>query len=368
MNARWAWQRLWWKELRQLIPLAVLLTLLVILLLGLQALTAGSYPASVLQSTTVALCFGMPGLFACGVGAVLVGYEKDSRTLRWLANLPVPPRWIVRVKSLAALLCLAGLWAVSALILAVVSSSDVYPFTTDFTGGWIAPAFSVFLLFAGFALAWRIQSALTGLLLVIPIASLPLLLAGAINAWVWPAERDPFSPAASYTQLACIGLGIVLAVWLTERFGGRALAAQTADTSSLIGFFRSWRGLFGAPWIATASIRPRLSALVWQFACQSRAWLAGNLVTLIVAVVLLAPAVEANHPIGRSMLGLLLLVLSSSWLGAMVFQSDMLQGRIRFLSDRGISPAATWMTRQAAPAGLLALACLALPLAGGIAS
>jgi len=49
-------------------------------------------------------------------------------------------------------------------------------------------------------------------------------------------------------------------------------------------------------------------------------------------------------------------LLASSWLGVLTFQGDGVQDRIRFLAERGVSPAKIWWTRHALPLSLLAVA------------
>ena len=173
MHRNVALRRLWWKESRQLLPLvgllvsvgAILQLLVVLLPLG------NHFP----WRQTAAL-LGMPGLFAAGAGALLVGQEKESRTLNWLRSLPLPSSDLVRTKLLVALLGLSIVWTASLLL---GWTTGAWNTIRDGRGSeLIWPLHSLFLMLVGLATAWRLRSSLIALLLVVPIACIPLLLAG----------------------------------------------------------------------------------------------------------------------------------------------------------------------------------------------
>ena len=353
MNKRLALQRLWWKELRQLTPLVTMLPVLVVLLLVFQWLNKSDASFLAFRSITVLLCFGMPGLFACGAGALLVGYEKEVRTLGWLASLPITPQRIVRVKFLAALVGLLALWLVALLIFAVASGGSMRLPAEDFAADLAVVTHTLFLLLAGFALAWCFRSALVALLLVVPVASLPFLLAYCIDLWIRPTSGG--SVPSTVTLWACQVAGIALAWWLMERFGRRRLAAQATNPTLSARFFATSRAQNSSWHTATPRIHSPVPALLWQFAHQSRAVLLGTSIMLAVAVTIIATTTVPASQQARLPLAVLLAFLATSWLGVTAFQSDTLGNRIRFLSDRGISARATWLTRHAVPVTLLAL-------------
>ncbi len=99
MNPNLIRRRLLWKELRQLWPLLLSLLaaggLLAVLLTLVQAFS--TQLSLELQSN---MLYGMPGLFAVGAGALLVGQEKERKTLGWLSSLPIAARDIVQHKTL----------------------------------------------------------------------------------------------------------------------------------------------------------------------------------------------------------------------------------------------------------------------------
>ncbi len=360
MNDSLAVRRLWWKELRQMTPLLLMLPAIAA---GLQLLNwANNLDASVhaFQTMQASLVFGMPALFACGIGAMLVGYEKELRTIAWLSSLPIPARRIVGVKLGAGLAGLLVLWILSGIYVGFARGPR-WSFGELVSEGWTHPTHSLYVLLAGFALAWRSRSALVALLLVVPAALAPYVLAFAIDRWVIPFEI-PFERLLFGCQI----VAIAVAGWLALRWGRVALSAEPPSRPG----WQSWlvdRDVEQARlWVARVRpVRPPMSAAVWQFAAQSRAVLIGCGVMLGVAMLLAMFA----HPFGAAVAGLLALV-ASSWLGVVVFQSDGTGDRIRFLADRGLSPSMIWWSRQLAPAGLLAgfalLAALAVTLIAGV--
>jgi len=55
-------------------------------------------------------------------------------------------------------------------------------------------------------------------------------------------------------------------------------------------------------------------------------------------------------------------LLAACWLGVLAFGGDGVQDRIRFLADRGVSPAKIWWTRHAPPLSLMAVALALMAL------
>lgn len=366
MNNRLVIQRLWWKELRQLVPMLIMLPTIAAVLLLLYWITNEtdhhSWPAGVV------VFLGMPGLFAVGAGALLVGQEKESRTILWLSSLPIRSQTIVRIKTAAAVLGLAVLWFISGIYF--LSRERFESPMSDVEHFWVWPANSLFLLFAGFALAWKNKSALVALLLVVPIAIVPYVLAVLVHRTLAVGngiERDPSAATVISVQLVCSVIALVAADWI----GCRALlpewvkAKRVKHAQESTGNLRS--DSFSASYGATQSPLP---ALIWQFAKQSRALLIGASVMLIVASSFSFLTSVGSRPPAPDALAVLLGYLGVSWLGVSVFQSDSSHQRIRFLADRGISPRLVWVTRQVVPItiivtillGSLLLATLVNPL------
>ena len=81
------------KEAKQLAPLVVVLVGCGVLL-HLLGLLNKATDKNFFHATILTL---IPVLFAVGVGPLLVSQEKEQRTLRWMASLPVRPRAIKKV-------------------------------------------------------------------------------------------------------------------------------------------------------------------------------------------------------------------------------------------------------------------------------
>ncbi len=361
MNRSLAIRRLWWKELRQLMPLVGLLVLVGVLL---QVLAVLLPFGNQLPWREAAALLGMPGLFAAGVGALLIGQEKESRTLDWLRSLPVSSGDLVTTKLLVALLGLMVVWSVSFLL---GWSTGAWDAIRDGRGGeLIWPLHSVFLLLVGFATAWQLRSSMIALLLVVPLACLPLLFAGMHQSivewdkskWVGMTTAEP-TPWLMATYLILFSVGFALYGW---RAGLKYLAPQAAprsqgaSPSSVAAGFRWPLAYVGfAPGgsrlgescddrspLAYASIAPA-PALLWQFIMQNRGGLLGLCALQVASLFLYPPLTLAGS------------LLAISWLGVLVFQGDSQQRRVHFLADRGVSPRLVWLTRHAVPFAMLLL-------------
>ena len=360
MNRYLALRHLCWKETRQVLPLvwmqlALAVGLHVLLLVHPQSASAWTLTPKIL------LFAGMPSLFALGVGALLVGQEKERRSLEWLRSLPVRTGDVLRVKLAVGLVALIVVWGLNLLLLAVLVLPRHPSLTTASVAGWrfdpgweyLFPLQSVFFLLAGFATAWMFRSSLVSLLALIPLALLPGAVSYALHHLVRRVGRSewthmdpsPWTWAAAFVVLSLLLLAVG---W---RRGRESLAAET---------FRERRRLRSLslfhPWkqtqLWTDPPHAPTAMLVWQFVRQNRTVLLGLAAMLLFALGLL---IGASLGSGRSVVATLLMLLSTSWLGVLAFHGDSLYGRIRFLAERGVSPAQTWYTRHAVPLGLLAV-------------
>ncbi|MBM3966594.1 MAG: hypothetical protein FJ308_16245 [Planctomycetes bacterium] len=157
-----------WKELRQIAPLfwAVLglgggLNLLMITLFFFTS-PADSGPISPYSFIV------MPIIFATGIGVLLVGMEKENRTLQWLQGMPVSSAQIAKTKFMVAVVSLIGTWALSLLMLWMfrivfqgqpgITKPELDSLSESYFYPILFPTVSFFLGFAGLALAWRVSS------------------------------------------------------------------------------------------------------------------------------------------------------------------------------------------------------------------
>lgn len=355
MNRKLAVGRLWWKELRQLLPLVGLL-FFVGLLLQLLALTA---PAD-FRWQTAAIVLGIPGLFAAGAGALLVGQEKELRTFDWLRSLPVRPNDIMRTKLLVGLLGLVLVWLLS---LALAATSGSLPrHLADSGAEWLWALHSLFLLLLGFATAWQLRSSFISLLILLPLACVPLVLANLhesfLNTTLWQNHYDPRPWVMALYLILC---SVAALAW-----GWRAALVALSPERSLAVASKHSSLDARASFTAYARSSPT-PALLWQFIAQNRAALTGIATLLLTALLGLSIIVRATVLQGKvptpgflAASSPLTGFLALSWLGLLVFQGDSLQRRKQFLADRGVSPTLTWITRMAVPLLVLALTLLLL--------
>ena len=349
--------RLLGKETKQLTPLlAVLVGCGVFLhLVGLAQQTAdpGGYHATILAL--------IPVLFAVGVGPMLVSQEKEHRTLRWMASLPVPPYLIVASKLMVSLVGLIIIWSFSLVITFVICPSVLS--TSYHTNiellSW--PVNTFFLLLMGFAWAWILPTA--GSTLVALLATAPVASVFAIIA------NDTFGARpAVYNSTEYIGYVLFFHLVVTAilagvalRFGKRSFVTEAKrETSSSRALGRE-----SAKLAVDRTKAPRqspASSLIWQAGWQNRMlWVSAFFVVLMglasVAYelnILQSLAIMEITPFAGS------LVLC--WLGASVFGSDAHRGRIRFLAERGVTPFKIWWTRLALPLSCVLLGTLVVLL------
>ena len=350
MNRNPALRRLFWKECQQLWPLvSVLLVMGTVLLVFLRLTPA----LAGISERYLAVVFGLPVLSAVGAGALLIGQDKELGTLRWLHGLPIRPRDIVAAKLLASLLGLTVVWCGSLALGFLVTLVDpAAPWHTVFRADrlWIVPGHCLFLLLAGVTLAWRMRSAPFSLLVLLPVATTPLLAANLIE---WLAEATTVRLAADASQWRlglCLLVAIAIALWDGWRSGHRSLTAQAPGK-------RWWPGTRPADEQEPAPALPVRDSpgamLVWQFAVQNRRILTGLILLLLVASCGLRWIPQnLNGAVGA--LTVTTILLAWSWLGLLVFQGDSVERRILFLADRGISPWQVWATRQLIPSSIVA--------------
>ncbi|QDV27485.1 ABC transporter permease [Aureliella helgolandensis] len=358
MNHRIAIGRLWWKELRQLLPLVTMLIGVALFLHGIFLLPHNDAQ----QSGQLGILLGLPGLFAVGAGALLIGQEKELRTLNWLSSLPVPHRDIIRTKLGVSLLALAAMWCISFLLYVLVNSGDLNGLRQGLlqqsVSGALAldtpyifwPLHTLFLLLAGVALAWRFQSPFIALLALLPMAILPLVVARVLTM-IFTQDVTPSNDLLQTRLLAIsqiVGCGALL--WWGRKNALRALGPQVSKVRAVRGQTGALRSaILGTP-------QAPFPALLWQAFHQNKTVLLGCLGMLLAAAMLGSlVATEVLSP-GWVVLGVLLGFLAVSWLGVSALQSDRLHQRIRFLADRGVSPTAAWLSRQLIPASV-ALSC-----------
>ncbi|MFO0940598.1 MAG: ABC-2 transporter permease [Pirellulales bacterium] len=356
-------KRLILKELRQLWPL-IASSLIIAVLLYLLVLISRTNSVDRPMAWGV-LVVGLPGLFAVGIGAMLVGQEKEQRTILWLQSLPLAKRDLVSSKLIAGLIGLAIVWIASLALVTLFAGGEYWGAgdqrAVDY---WpsisVLPLHTLYLLLAGVAISWRVKSAFFALIVLVPVAFLPGLMAGLVATFLYPSTIEV---VGSSVLIVCQLICCVAAAWLGWRYAMNNLSA--AATAGARSTSISKTISFGAPY-------SKSSALLWQFAAQNKATLWASVVMFALSILFAFSLSrynlerpyshhgESRYPGFAGFMTAALAFLATSWLGVLVFQSDRINRRIRFLADRGLSPSLVWRTRHAIPVCICLFAGLLL--------
>jgi ABC-2 family transporter protein len=340
-----AFQRLCWKETLQIAPLGI--TLLVINALLHLPLSSNATENRGFHFLLLQL---MPCFFASGVGALLVSLEKEQRTISWLSSLPIASSQILRAKFFVSLASLAVFWLACVLVTVVVERGLPSEWVFPRDGGYalhLSVINSIFLTLLGIATAWRWQTPLVALAMIVPLATMGQLVLMAIQGLSRETRLPDYLIAVTY--LCYSGL----ALWYGWRSGQAYLKSRPQGfmgQSMLQRFERT--GSRGH--LLNSKPQGLAATLVWQFSLQNR-----MIVVAIIALCALPLLLLAIHAArGNVAVVAIAAWLVVSWLGASVFQSDSVHQRIKFLAERGVAPSTVWWTRQIIPLGLLAVASI----------
>jgi ABC-type transport system involved in multi-copper enzyme maturation permease subunit len=362
------------KEWRQLIPLIGLLTVL-----GLVLNVFFLLNPSLGQQGADYVLLGMPGLFAVGAGSLLVGQEKESRTLNWLRSQPIPKSQIVLAKSAIAYTCLALIWVVSFVMHSAFSSIHSSSSNNLLDGilhqlsGWILLMVnSVYLTSCGLALAWRLKSAMSSLFSIIPFAIAPWIVSGVVHDALFQANGrwHDNSPSSLWVSIVLLTIGFVSALLYGWQAALQSLSATPAPRPAKASLFSLASTSSSASWFHR---KPQVQsqALIRQFLFQNGIVLGGVSATLFSCAILGASATRSIRPQTSGyliVLSILVACIATCWLGVLTFHGDKLQQRIRFLADRGVASGRVWRTRQVVPLSILIITSLLLGLGVFIAS
>ena len=360
-----------WKETRQLVPLvAILFGVGLFLIVLWQMMIAGS--------ATTALDFAgqfvpliLPSLYAVGAAAVLVGQEKEQRTLWWLASLPTPPRRLILVKFAVTLAGLAVMWFGCALLTWLSAYRLPFADANEAIGYWFVLVHSLFLLLCGFYTAWRLQNAFISLLAIVPLAILPIVVTQILDHLLAAVTgRRLAVPGESQLAIGVTVVATVIVAWLGYRAANRVLQPADPDTfpeDRSLSWRDAWRPTAGKQSLGE-SYRFPIGSLLWQSVHHNR-WVLAGLAALIGLgvssgmLLLLMTRVDTSMN-WRWAFGVLLPLaglggpLGVAWLGVFAFTGDGSASRLRFLADRGVSPTTAWLGRHLIGLSILATAVL----------
>ncbi|MBL8855161.1 MAG: ABC transporter permease subunit [Planctomycetaceae bacterium] len=344
---RW---RLLGKELRQLFPIFAAAPVALIAFLFLVP-TIGEFP-NIRSGLPWELAFQLPGVvFSLGAVGLLVCQEKEQRSLQWLAALPIPPLEIVWGKLLAGIVGVALVLMTS--LLASLLLQPLFPVQLDLAQWLLCLAINLYILVVGLAIGWRMESTMGAMFLILVLAFVPAGLAQGIDYVVFP-EPNLANQSGFYTKVLVgifyVTLGIV-AFFLVWLWGRRSLTAMSTKNPD---FDRSW-----LPYRVSSSLPKQrhlmspAAGLIWQMVRQN-AW-SLMVISLIFAISLGQLAI---YQLEYSTQIAMIAALATSWLGVMTFGGDSHKHQVRFLADRGVSPATVWWTRQLVSISMLSLFAL----------
>ena len=199
------------------------------------------------------------------------------------------------------------------------------------------PMHTLFLLLCGVAIAWRFQSSLVGLLVLVPVACLPFVAASIFTSLTadrnmsWFLERPLAGTLLVFQLVGCIAA--LAWGWRAGSLALRPVRIRQPRSRGLEADRLQWQGL------STTTTYTPFSALLWQSFRQNSTVTLGCSALAVVAIglsVAVLPALDGPNG-GWLALSGLMAYASVSWLGVSVFAGDRLHDRIRFLADRGIS-------------------------------
>ncbi len=348
---RGMWAGLLWKESRQLLPLLLILITVCLLLIVCWSGFFDSRRDAAVQIRYLPLI--LPSLFAVGAAAVLVGQEREQRTLGFLTSLPIPPSLLIRAKFAVAIVGLAVMWLLCWVLNILAGFSDTshhYAWppqaaNSNAAGICLLHLHSVFILMCGFFTAWTFKNTFASLIAVVPLALVPFSVRGgwyALREQIW-GYRFIGPTGSTVTTMIVTIPAIAIVGWLGYRAAWRSLAPAEpprTTTPAPARWLEGWRSGASIP-VPETPYRFSLSSLVWQSVHHNRLILAG-LVTMI-GMGFVGLLVRSYSGIDQPEKVAVILFASASalgvcWLGVFAFTGDGGVRRLQFLAERGVSP------------------------------
>ncbi len=370
-----------WKEFRQVVPLITAVLIggfgLVLLILVLSAITIKK-PLSFDRGFWF-LFLSMPMMYATGVGALLVGSEKESRSLQWMRSLPISSKQIAWNKLVVAIGTLALIWFVALTAWCVFASAfggDPMAIGSlvakqSSGSGWLLATYvlmSLFLSLAGLAFAWRFQSQFFGLALLVPAALalwLPAYgLANYLSTKSYGTETQQFIDTVLYLLSLAIGcVGFLAYGWRVSQRELKALEppVRTSGVTGLVRDASASERRSSEAWMLWPRVSP-ISGMLWQMVRQNGIWWIAYAAvgTALLLLCSRSSLFLRNGNLSEDLIGFLYIPMAilSGWLGVLAYHSDGIQQRVRFYADRGVSPTLYWCTRHWMPVTLILGLCL----------
>ena len=351
---------LYWKETRQLLPLVFILVAVGVFLMVVWGISQDGRAPMADYARSLPLV--LPALFAAGAGALLVGQEKEQRTLWWLISMPVAPKQLIGIKFAVGFIGLAVMWVICWILFWIVQYSNggpsrsllpylTFPGVADYV---FLHLHSVFLLACGFYTAWRLKSTFASLLAILPLACIPFVLQtlGDVFRREWAGQRLIDSQGANAVSIGTTSVAILIVTWMAYRAAQRALAPR--EPILVEAFPKTISRVTSSPKPRTDAPRTPyrflFSSLVWQSVYHNRITLLAIVLLMIAGtfagVFSMTRATQSSPDLTFLVLVAAAGFVGVSWLGVFAFTGDGSATRLRFLADRGVSPTVAWLGRH----------------------
>jgi len=341
-----------WKDVCQVIPLVVALLLVVGLLIAFQYWNSNLRTTQFYASIELTLLV-LPGIFATGVGAVIVGQERENRTIDWLSSLPIMPRQLFLTKVTVGVVGLAIMWLITIVSVTFLVGSDTnisrwrLTNTTQITQNLTPISFplwivhSLFVMLAGFYTSWRVKNQFFSLVALLALATVPFLASATVSEF--STLRGRVYPGTEFFVWLGVSLLLIPVIFLAGyRRAEKVLSPAEATTLSPLKRFQ-------ANWVAAEppTFHSGTAAIVWQ-SMRSSWFLFPIILALMIGVVFLDYATW-NRAVWIAFGGYVGMPLAVCWLAVSVFKFAGTPEQLRFLADRGVSPTKVYMARHAVP-------------------
>ena len=371
-------QSLFWKDAHTLRPLAIAIAVGIVLfnLLGCLGMLLHGEPIN--MELHVMIWILMPNLMALGAPAMLVGGEEETGTLGWLRTLPVSWRPIVDTKLMVAMIGLIGAWIMASIVVFLFwqiapNHAATHAESLSFWGIVQLSFFSCSLLLVGFVMAYTFKSpiaALFSLLLIVPIFS---YLSNIAAAWFLTGRQSlqwwdhESIETWKWVAVAVAAFALLGGLTLLQRMLGKRRLTTPARKRRTVVIAETAPSAYRPP-MSIGLERPSVTrALHWQQFRQIGLPVLGLTLTGLIAALGLA-FTQRGTAFGNGTFAStfeafapMVMVLSSLWLGSLVFYGDSIRRRCAFFADRGISPSRVWWSRISLPmAGCLLIVAVKL--------
>ena len=303
---------------------------------------------SVLPIYSVGFIF--TALYAAACGATMFAGEKESGTHEFLHGMPLSARRILAGKIGFAAISASALLALL-LAAALFISGGATPDRFTLSQLWGLWGFAVIEVFVwGMLFSLLIERPLLATVLAVAATAVCI----TFIAWLLSEGRFYFTNLRQYSaatpRLLIATIVFFVDVWLADRFfGGSTMFPLTAKWRLNRRIASVQAELNKSPISPTRGAV--LGRLIWQTWRQSR-WLM-ICIAVVGALFALTPLQELLRALPlfdrerlEGMRPALAIAIAAALMGSCVFLADQESGRLRILTEQGISPHTVWLARE----------------------